>query len=366
MSINLQARFDVLFDGFDLKVELDLPARGVTTLFGPSGSGKSTLLRCLAGLERSQTGFIKLGDAVWQDEAADIFLPTQQRPLGYVFQEPRLFNHLTVRGNLEFGYKRTPVNERRLDWGQIIELLALGHLLERKPQRLSLGEQQRVSIGRALLASPKLLLMDEPLASLDIARKREVLPFIRKLHDELDIPVVYVSHSLQEVLQITDTMVMLRDGKVVATGPLIELCSELELSQYLGDMSGSVLDTAVAAHESEFGLSRLSFNGGQLYVPLQNCAVGHELRVHVLARNVGIALERPQVTSSFLNILEATVTEVGLPQLDKHSVQIKLDVGVPLLANISRKSLHILRLEPGQKVYALIKAVSLAQELVEV
>ena len=366
MSIRLQARLGVSFDGFDLKAELDVPARGVTTLFGPSGSGKSTLLRCLAGLERSQTGFIKLGDAVWQDEAKNIFLPTQQRPLGYVFQEPRLFNHLTVRGNLEFGYKRTPVGERRLDWEQVVELLALSHLLERKPQRLSLGEQQRVSIGRALLASPKLLLMDEPLASLDIARKREVLPFIRKLHDELDMPVVYVSHSLQEVLQITDTMVLMRDGKTVATGPLTELCSELELSQYLGDMSGSVLETTVAAHEPEFGLSRLAFSGGELYVPIQGCDVGHVLRVHVLARNVGIALEKPQANTSFLNILEATVTEVSVPQVDNHSVQIKLDVGVPLLANISRKSLHTLKLEPGQKVYAMIKAVSLAQELVEV
>jgi len=366
MNNRLQASFDVSFAGFDLNAALDLPARGVTTLFGPSGSGKSTLLRCLAGLERSQSGFMQLGDAVWQDESKNIFLPTQQRGLGYVFQEPRLFNHLSVRGNLEYGFKRTPVNQRRLGLDQVLELLALAHLLERKPRNLSLGEQQRVAIGRALLASPKLLLMDEPLASLDIARKREVLPFIRKLHDELDIPVVYVSHSLQEVLQITDTMVLMRDGKTVATGPLTELCSELELSQYLGDMSGSVLETTVAAHEPEFALSRLTFNAGQLYVPLQNCAVGHGLRVHVLARNVGIALEKPQATTSFLNILEATVAEVSLPEADKHSVQIKLDVGVPLLANISRKSLHTLSLAPGQKVYALIKAVSLAQELVEV
>ncbi len=366
MNARLQARFEVSFEGFGLDVELNVPASGVTTLFGPSGSGKSTLLRCLAGLDRSQTGFMQLGQAVWQDESKNIFRPIQQRALGYVFQEPRLFNHLSVRGNLEYGFKRTPVSERRLGLEQVVALLALEHLLERKPQYLSLGEQQRVAIGRALLASPKLLLMDEPLASLDIARKREVLPFIRKLHDELDIPVVYVSHSLQEVLQITDTMVLLRDGKIVACGPLTELCSELELSRYLGDMSGSVLETTVAAHEAEFALSRLVFNGGQLYVPIQNCNVGHELRIHVLARNVGLALEKPQVTTSFLNILEATVLEVGVPQADKHSVQIKLDVGVLLLANISRKSLHSLRLKPGQKVYALIKAVSLAQELVEV
>ncbi len=364
MNTRLKIRLGVAYDGFDLKLDLDLPGRGVTTLFGPSGSGKSTLLRCLAGLERSRTGFIKLADSVWQDEGAGIFLPTHQRPLGYVFQEPRLFNHLTVRGNLEFGFKRTPANERRLGWNQIIELLALSHLLDRKPQHLSLGEQQRVAIGRALLASPKLLLMDEPLASLDIARKREVLVFIRKLHDELDIPVVYVSHSLQEVLQITDTLVLLRDGRVIASGPITALCSEL--SSYLADMAGSILETTVLAHEPEFALSRLAFSGGQLYVPIQDCDVGHALRVHVLARNVSIALEKPPISTSILNIIEAKIIAISEPEAGQHSVQIKLDVGVPLLANISRKSLHTLALEPGQKVYALVKAVALAQGLVAV
>jgi molybdate transport system ATP-binding protein len=364
--MRIKANFDVRFDAFGLKADLDLPARGVTTLFGPSGSGKSTVLRCIAGLERSATGFMQIGEQCWQNESQNVFLPTHKRSLGFVFQEPRLFNHLTVRANLEYGYKRTPAEARRLEWDRVIELLALGHLLERRPQRLSLGEQQRVAIGRALLAGPELLLMDEPLASLDIARKREVLPFIRKLHDELEIPVIYVSHSLQEVLQITDTLVLMRNGETVASGPLTRLCSELELSQYLGDMSGSVIDTVIEAHEPEFGLSRLAFSGGNLYVPQQPLDAGHAQRVHVLARNVGIALQKPQVTNSFLNILEATVTDVAVPDIAGHAVQIKLDVGVPLLANISRKSLHTLRLEPGQSCYALIKAVSLTQELLEI
>lgn len=362
MSINLKASFEVQFGGFELKTELNVLARGVVTLFGQSGSGKSTILRCLAGLERSKSGFMQLGDEIWQDESQNIFLPTHKRPLGYVFQEPRLFNHLSVKSNLEYGFKRTPSQQRRLEWDQIIDLLAISHLLDRKPQRLSMGEQQRVAIGRALLASPELLLMDEPLASLDIARKREVLPFIKKLHDELDIPVIYVSHSLQEVLQITDTMVLIRDGEVIASGSLSQLCSELELSQYLGDMSGSVIETTIEAHEPEFGLSRLVFHGGQLYVPQQDFEVGHAQRVHVLARNVGIALQKPEATTSFLNIMPATVVDVAVPDIASHAVQIKLDVGVPLLANISRKSLHTLRLEPGQQVYALIKAVSLVQE----
>ncbi len=363
MSAKLLAQFDIQYPDFNLTVDLELAANGVTTLFGPSGSGKSTILRCIAGLERGENGYLKIVDEIWQDEKNNIFLSPHQRSLGYVFQEPRLFSHLSVQKNLEYGFKRTPISERNIDWDQVVEMLAIEHLLQRKPNRLSLGEQQRIAIGRALLASPKLLLMDEPLASLDLARKREVLPFIRKLHEELDIPVIYVSHSLQEVLQITDTLVLIKNGKTLATGSLTQLCSELELSQYLGDMSGSVIETMVAAHEEEFGLSRLIFNGAHLYVPQQSVEIGHTLRVHVLARNVGIALQKPQETTSILNIMSATVVEVYVSKINKHTVQVKLDVGVPLLACISRKSLHALMLEPGQQCYALIKAVSLAQEM---
>ncbi len=361
--MSIKARFEVVFEGFSLNVALDLPAKGVTTLFGPSGSGKSTLLRCISGLERSPSGYLKVEKEVWQDESHHIFLPPHQRSLGYVFQEPRLFSHLNVQKNLEYGYKRTPQNERRIEWQQIIDMLDIGHLLQRKPHKLSGGEQQRVSIGRALLASPKLLLMDEPLASLDIARKQEVLPFIRKLHDELDIPVIYVSHSLDEVLQITDTMVLLRSGRPVAIGSITELCSELELSQYLGDMSGSVIETTIEAHEEEFGLTRLSFQGGEIFIPKQSIPEGQQQRVHILARNVGISLQKPQETTSFLNILKATVVDVAVSDINSHAVQIKLDVGVPLLASISRKSLHVLELKVGQSCYAMIKTVSLAGEM---
>ena len=359
----LQARFQVTFEAFSLDVELDLPAQGITALFGPSGSGKSTVLRCLAGLERSGSGVMQLGDRVWQDELRGLFVPPHRRSLGYVFQEPRLFPHLTVAGNLDFGHRRTPLAERRLGWDQVIELLDLHHLLARRPARLSLGEQQRVAIGRALLASPDVLLMDEPLASLDLQRKREVLPFIRKLHDELDIPVIYVSHSLTEILQITDTLVLMRDGRSVATGSLHTLCGELGLSDYLGEMAGAVIETRIVGHDEAFGLSTLRFDGGELLVPQQTAAVGEALRVHVLAKNVGIALARPDVATSFLNVLPATVAAIETPQPGRHTVQIKLDIGVPLLASISRKSLHTLQLRPGQSLYALIKAVSLAQEV---
>lgn len=363
--MRIKADFDITFAGFHLDVNLDVPAKGVTTLFGPSGAGKSTVLRCLAGLERSASGYMQIGDVVWQDEQNNYFMEAHQRSIGYVFQEPRLFGHLTVQKNLEYGYKRTPEKARRVDRDQVIDMLDINRLMQRKPHKLSGGEQQRVAIGRALLASPKLLLMDEPLASLDNARKKEVLPFIRKLHDELDIPVIYVSHSLQEVLQITDTMVFMQAGENVATGPITSLCSELGLSHYLGDMSGSVIETTVETHEEMFGLSRLNFPGGELYVPQQSLAIGAHQRVHILARNVGIALQKPQITTSFLNVMEAAVVEVTVPDNRSHAVQIKLDVGVPLLANISRKSLHTLRLESGQKCYALIKAVSLAYDTIE-
>ena len=361
--MQIKANFNLAFDDFQLAVELDLPAKGVITLFGPSGSGKSTLLRCLAGLEISGKGFMQVGDEVWRDDASGCFVPTYERPLGYVFQEPRLFSHLTVEKNLKYGYDRTPDNERYNEWDQIIELLDIKHLLQRKPNKLSGGEQQRVAIGRALLASPKLLLMDEPLASLDNERKAEVLPFIRKLHDELDVPIVYVSHSLLEVLQITDTIVFMQQGKNIATGPLTQLCSELDLINYLGDMSGAVIETTVAAHEEEFGLTRLAFKDKTLYVPQQSATIGQPQRVHILARNVGIAIQQPQVTTSFLNIFEAKVVGVAIPNIRSHAVQLKLDIGVPILASISRKSLHTLRLEPGQTCFALIKAVSLAQHV---
>ncbi len=357
----IKAKFELAFDDFELNVDLNFPTKGVTTLFGPSGSGKSTLLRCLAGLERSPSGYMQLGGQVWQDEESGVFLAPHQRALSYVFQEPRLFSHLNVQKNLEYGFQRTPKQERRIRWDQMIDMLDLSHLLARKPDKLSGGEQQRVSIGRALLTSPELLLMDEPLAALDMARKQEVLPFIRKLHDELDIPVVYVSHSLDEILQITDTMILIQEGQSIAIGSINELCSNLKLSRYLGDMSGSVIDTVIDQHDETYALSILNFTGGQLYVPRQTVPIGTDQRVHILARNVGIVLKEPQETSSFLNSLPATVIEISEPDENHYAVKIKLDIGVPLLASISRKSLHILGLSLGMSCYALIKAVSLSR-----
>ncbi len=359
----LSAQFDVQYSQFLLQVELALPLNGVTAVFGPSGCGKTTLLRCLAGLERSPYGVLRLGDTVWQDEAQGVFLPISQRPVGYVFQEPRLFPHLTVRANLEYGFKRIAKNEQKLSLEKIVEILDLQDLLHRRPHSLSGGEQQRVAIGRAILTSPELLLMDEPLSSLDLTRKREILPFIQRLDTELHIPIIYVSHSIQEVLQLATTLVMLKDGRVTGLGPLREVFSQLDSRTFMEESHiGAVIDARVEAHDTEFGLTKLAFGKRHLYVPRQEQPIGQQLRVQILSRDVSIVTSAPVFQSSVLNILEATVTDIGTVSPEHPFVDIKLDIGWPLLATITRKSLASLTLQRGQQVYAQIKAVAFSQD----
>jgi molybdate transport system ATP-binding protein len=354
----LTARFDVTYPGFGLHVDLDVPASGVTAVFGASGSGKTTLLRCVGGLERSPTGFLRLGDEVWQDESAGVYVPIHRRAVGYVFQEARLFPHLTVRSNLTYGWTRTSPSARYLNLERVVEILGIGHTLDRRPQTLSGGEKQRVAIGRALLTSPRLLLLDEPLSALDAPRKREILPFIKRLHREVTIPILYVSHSISEILQLADRVAVLQDGKLLAVGPINEVFSSIDLQNALHvHQIGAVIDARVAGHEPEFGLTRLTCNRQSLYVPLQPLDPGESLRVQILARDVALALGPPTAPTSALNILAATVVEIR----DGHhaSVEIRLDVGCPLVASITRKSAANLGLRPGQRVYAHIKAVAL-------
>jgi molybdate transport system ATP-binding protein len=333
-------------------------------VFGPSGSGKTTLLRCLSGLERAPQGAMRFGDAVWQDEARQIFVPLYNRPIGYVFQEQRLFPHYTVRSNLLYGYKRTPSEQRRISLDQVVSILGIQHLLERRPSKLSGGEQQRVAIGRALLTSPQLLLLDEPLASLDIQRKQEILPFIQRLHKELQIPVMYVSHAISEILQLADRIVLLNQGKLVTSGPLNEVFSSLNLRGRMGSFQvGAVLDTRVVAHEPSYGLSRVEFKGQFLYVPLQPRSVGELVRIHILASDVSLVTEAVSSPTSILNILEATVMEIR--EVNQSLVDVRLDMGAPLVASITRKSAANLGLKPGQRVYAHVKAVALNEELAE-
>ncbi len=360
----LTAQLDVTFPHFRLQADITLPGQGVTAIFGPSGCGKTTLLRCLAGLEHSSTGRVQFENEVWQDKQHKTFTPPHQRSVGYVFQDPRLFPHLSVESNLRYGLTRTPAAKRYISWNQVIDLLDLQPLLHRRTHRLSGGEQRRVAIGRAVLASPRLLLMDEPLVGLDTQRKREIIPLIQQLRDELHIPIIYVTHAISEALQLATTLVLMEGGKTVASGTLSEIFSRLDLDQYLDqDTIGAVIETHVESHEPEFGLTRIKFNGRHLLVPQQSLPIGKALRVHVLSRDVSIIVGSPPQHTSILNVFEATVVEIGTTSHDRHSIDIKLDIGCPLLARITRKSMASLHLTPGQKVYANVKAVALSHNL---
>lgn len=360
------SRFRVQYQQFGLDTELEFPDEGVTVIFGRSGSGKTTLLRCLAGLERSSTGYMKFGDQVWQDESQNTFVPVHHRSIGMVFQEARLFPHLTVRNNLNYGYRRIAPEQRKITFEQVVDLMSLHSLLERRPQKLSGGEQQRVAIGRALLTSPRLLLMDEPLANLDTQRKQDILPFLIRLRQEMKLPIVYVTHSLSEVLQLVDTLVLLQEGKSVAIGPANEVLSRLDLAGTAGPSTlGSVLTTTVGGHETEFGLTRVQYRDQSLYIPEQPLKVGSTLRVHLLAQDISLALGKSEIPTSILNTLAATILEIGPTDTPGSSVNLKLDVGEPILATITRKSLAHLQLKPGMQVYANVKAVKMVHEIEE-
>ena len=342
----LEVRLRLALGSFKLDVEFAAPARGITALFGASGSGKTTVLRCIAGIARAPEGFVALDTHCWQDEAQRRFVPAYRRACGYVFQEASLFAHLSVQRNLDYGWKRVPAAERRIVVEQAVELLGIGPLLPRRPVNLSGGERQRVAIARALLASPRLLLMDEPLASIDAARKSEILYYIERLRDELGIPILYVSHSIDEVVRLADTVVILSQGRVLDAGPVTGRLEE-----------GTVFDTRVAEHDLVWGLTRLDFPGGSFYASDVDALVGERVRVRIRARDVSIALAAPR-DASFLNVIPGTVAAIS----DKHgaSAEVQLDVaGMPLLARVTRKSVAALRLAPGQRAYALIKSVAI-------
>ncbi|WP_371763094.1 molybdenum ABC transporter ATP-binding protein [Massilia sp.] len=357
MTDGLRVRLRVDRGAFRLDVDLDLPLRGISALFGHSGSGKTTVLRAIAGLERAPGGVVALGDEVWQDDARGVFVPVHQRAIGYVFQEASLFPHLSVRANLEFGRKRVPAHERRFALEPVTALLGIENLLERRPDGLSGGERQRVAIARALLASPRLLLMDEPLAALDLRRKLEILPYLERMHGELAIPIVYVSHAPDEVARLADHLVLLDDGKAVASGPLSETLARVDLPPSFADDAGVVLDTILAGHEED-ALSRLEFAGGALFVGRRREAVGTRLRCRIHARDVSLALDRPQGTS-IVNRLPAVVTAVAATDTPGH-VLVQLRMGEsPLLARITERSRRELGIAPGLRLWVQIKGVAL-------
>jgi len=357
MSQDIRACFRVERGDFRLEIDLRLPGHGITALFGNSGSGKTTCLRAMAGLERAPGGLFAIDGEVWQDESRGIFVPTHRRALGYVFQEASLFPHLSVRRNMEFGLRRAAAAKQGFDLVAVAELLGIGGLLDRLPASLSGGERQRVAIARALLAAPRLLLMDEPLAALDLKRKQEILPYLERLHDELSIPVIYVSHSPDEVARLADHLVLLDEGRVVASGSLAETLARTDLPPAFADAAGVVLETIVSGEEADH-LSQLDFAGGCIHVSRRAEAPGSRLRCRIHARDVSLALERPRA-SSILNILPATVTAVAATDTPGHVLVQMLVEQTPLLARITERSRRELGIVPGQPVWAQIKAVAL-------
>ena len=358
MSRNIHARFRLDRGDFSLDIDLILPGRGITALFGPSGSGKTTCLRAMAGLERAPGGLFTIDGEVWQDEQRGVFVPTHRRALGYVFQEASLFAHLSVRRNMEFGQKRVATADQYFDLASVADLLGIAGLLERMPASLSGGERQRVAIARALLAAPRLLLMDEPLAALDQKRKQEILPYLERLHDELAIPVIYVSHSPDEVARLADHLVLLEGGRALASGPLPELLARLDLPTAFAEDAGAVIDATVGQHDERYHLMRLDFGGGAIFVPQREIAIGKRLRLQVHARDVSLALAAHE-DSSILNRVAATVVEMVDAAHPAH-VLVRLDAGgTALLARITRRSRDQLGLVPGKPVWAQIKAVAL-------
>lgn len=352
--MSITARFRIDRQSFCLEVDQRFPGRGVSAIFGPSGSGKTTFLRAIAGLERSPEGYLEVGRAIWQDE--DRFVPPHQRAVGYVFQEPSLFSHLTVRRNIEYGRRRIPPASRKVSADDAIELLGIGHLLHRRPHELSGGEQQRVSIARALATSPAVLLMDEPLASLDAALKREIMPYLESLHRELDIPMLYVSHSTEEVMRMADHVVLLRDGRVREAGPADSLFTRLDPSVSSDQEPRSMIRGVVAGHDDAFGLAHVDFNGGRLILAHDELPNGRAVRLLVKATDISLVLERPAATS-IQNILPATVTR--LEPAGTSQVNVLLKVGEALLiARITRKASVTLRIKPDARVFIQIKSVA--------
>ena len=359
----IRARFHHAYAGFNLDVDLTLPNRGVTALFGHSGSGKTTLLRLIAGLDRAITGYLEINGQVWQDDSRRIFVPVHQRALGYVFQDAALFPHLTVAQNIAYGQKRRAATSPEADGTPaaqadgLIELLGIAHLLERRPASLSGGERQRVAIARALLARPRLLLMDEPLASLDLARKREILPYLERLHATLAIPLLYVTHAPHEVARLADHLVVLEKGRVITQGPLAATLARLDFPGAADDDFGTVIEGNVQAYDTRYHLLTLAFSGGLLRVVHEPMEVGQKLRVQIKARDVSLTLTADTATS-ILNVFPAKIIAEQSTQIPGHLL-IRLDAGgTALTARLSHHSYEHLKLAPGLLVHVQIKAVA--------
>jgi molybdate transport system ATP-binding protein len=351
------------FKGFQLDARFSAPGEGIIALYGPSGSGKTTLINAIAGLVKPDEGRIVIGADTLYSSAERIRLPPRRRRVGYVFQEARLFPHLSVAGNLAYGQPRGAKGDA-LTLDAIGALLGLDKLLERRPADLSGGEKQRVAIGRALLSNPRILLMDEPLASLDDSRKAEIMPFIERLHGELKIPIVYASHDMDENMSLADTLVLLEGGKVAAAGPVEELTSRVDLRALTGRYdAGAVIRTTVAGHDLNFGLSELAFPGGRLRVSKLGLPLGTPVRVRIRANDVAVAVAKP-TQISIRNILPATVVQLAADPDTVQVVDVRMRIGTPergvlLWSRITLRASRELELAVDKPVFALVKAVAL-------
>ena len=355
----LQIRIHCRRGEFTLAAESTLPLHGVTGIYGPSGSGKTTLLNCLAGLiPTAQGSLVQLGDRVWQDRGLN--LPTHRRGVGFVFQDARLFPHLDVRGNLRFAaaHRHSP---RGPDFDQVCEWLQLAPLLQRSTRQLSRGQQQRVAIARTLLNHPALLLLDEPLANIDIAHRREILNYLEIISRELQIPIILVSHNMEELARLADWLVVMEAGRICAAGPTVELCSRLELALAQEEQAAAILSTRITGHDAAYGISELAIDGQAMFLSRVSAPVGSHVRLRVPARDVSLCLEPPARTS-ILNILRADIDSIE--ESTEPRVLVRLRLGSQyLLARITRKSLDRLALAPGMPVYAQIKSVALLNQI---
>jgi len=353
MSVEVSLRHN--FGRFALDVAFRIERPCVTALFGPSGAGKTSVVNAIAGLFRPDAGRIVIDGRVVLDTQAGIFVPARARRAGYVFQDSRLFPHMSVEDNLRFGWRRAPVPTGENEVARVIGMLGISHLLERKPASLSGGEKGRVALGRALLSSPDILLLDEPLAALDAARRAEILPYLQRLRDETKLPMFYVSHAVDEVARLADRIVVLREGQSVAEGSVFDLLTRIEDGTGIEPV-GAVLDAEIAAHRAADGLSVLAFDGGSLIVSEVGRAVGGRLRVRIRAEDIMLAREEPRAISAN-NVLPAAVSGVRLGAGGQADVQLACGA-TRLVARITQASLTRLALAPGVPVFAIIKSVT--------
>jgi len=352
--MSLDIIFTLRRQEFTLDLNLKLPDEGVTAIFGPSGSGKTTLLRAIAGLERIPGAYIRFRKDLWQNE--DTFIPVHKRNVGVVFQVPSLFSHLDVRGNIEYGYKRVTKKHQRISLNEAIELLEIDHLLDRNPVELSGGEQQRVAIARTLAASPDLLLMDEPLSSLDSKLKLTILPYLEKLQRTLEIPIIYVSHSTDEVARLAEQLVILKNGEILGHGRIEDMLTRLDLPLSHRSDAEALLSATVIDTDTDFGLTRLDVDGNVVTVTGTNLTENDLVKLRIAAHDVSLTLDK-QSGTSIQNILPVTVTQIE----EENSAQtlVKLSLGSHfLLARITRRAVQDLDITLGKNLYAQIKSVA--------